>query len=194
MALSHFDYAFSRTVLAEGGYVADPDDPGGETRYGITRREYPDEDIAHLTLERARELYWRDHWQPLGLDGIEDRDLAAEIFDTAVHCGLQTAVRICQRALVALSWRRPWLDVAVDGIMGPHTREAVNAAGRNRQLRDALIVTMNSLQVARYVELVERNAALRKFFAGWVLQRGVYALVRDHDVRQADGAGGRQDG
>ncbi|MBI5843910.1 MAG: hypothetical protein HZB23_04475 [Deltaproteobacteria bacterium] len=45
----------------EGGYVNDPADPGGETRFGISRRAYPNEDIKALTRERAAEIYYRDY-------------------------------------------------------------------------------------------------------------------------------------
>ena len=45
-----FDQAFERVIGHEGGYVNDPRDPGGETKYGISRRAYPGEDIAGMTL------------------------------------------------------------------------------------------------------------------------------------------------
>ena len=48
-----FDEAFERLIGHEGGYVADSRDPGGETKYGISKRSYPGEDIKNLSLGRA---------------------------------------------------------------------------------------------------------------------------------------------
>ena len=58
----NFDVAFEKLIGHEGGYVNDARDPGGETKYGISKRAYPDEDIAGLTLERAKQIYRRDCW------------------------------------------------------------------------------------------------------------------------------------
>lgn len=63
---SDFDRALDFTLAWEGGYVNDPDDPGGETNFGISKRAYPDEDIQHLTRERAAALYERDYWRAGG--------------------------------------------------------------------------------------------------------------------------------
>ena len=48
-----FDHAVKEILRHEGGYVDDPVDRGGETKYGISKRSYPDLDIANLTLEQA---------------------------------------------------------------------------------------------------------------------------------------------
>ena len=61
-----FDVAFERLIGHEGGYVNNPSDPGGETKFGISRRAYPSEMIRTLTLQRAKELYLRDCWGPAG--------------------------------------------------------------------------------------------------------------------------------
>ncbi|KWT77357.1 glycosyl hydrolase 108 family protein [Candidatus Magnetominusculus xianensis] len=60
-----------RFVLdAEGGYVNDPDDPGGETKYGISKRAYPSLDIKSLTIEDAKRLYRRDYWGRASCDAL----------------------------------------------------------------------------------------------------------------------------
>ena len=48
-----FDTAFDRLIGHEGGYVNNPADPGGETKYGISKRSYPSLNIANLTREMA---------------------------------------------------------------------------------------------------------------------------------------------
>ena len=55
--MSAFDIAFKITIGHEGGYVNDPDDPGGETNYGISKRSYPDTDIASLTIGRGGKIF-----------------------------------------------------------------------------------------------------------------------------------------
>lgn len=70
----------------EAGYVDDPQDPGGETKYGISKRRYPQEDIRNLTLERAQLLMRRDYWDCHDLDALE-YGKALCVFDAAVNGG-----------------------------------------------------------------------------------------------------------
>lgn len=77
-------------LKAEGGYVNHPNDPGGETKYGISKRAYPNEDIKNLTLERACELYKRDYMDKVV---TEDMSFGQKLFlvDTAVNMGVGRA-------------------------------------------------------------------------------------------------------
>lgn len=83
-----FDNAVSFVLAREGGYVFDPYDPGGATKYGISKRSYPNEDIANLTEDRAKEIYRKDYWTPL-----PPLPPAAKIvaFDAAVNQGRKFA-------------------------------------------------------------------------------------------------------
>ena len=65
-----FNQAFKTLIGHEGGYVDDPEDPGGETNFGISKRSYPQEDIPNMTLERATEIYQRDFWWAAGCDAV----------------------------------------------------------------------------------------------------------------------------
>lgn len=112
-----FDAAFQRLIGHEGGYVNDKRDPGGETKYGISKRSYPGEDIAGLTLERAKEIYRRDFWGPAGCDAVP-HGIKFDLFDMAVNSGVKPAVRTLQRA-AGLE------DRSVDGVLGPRTLQAV---------------------------------------------------------------------
>lgn len=73
----------------EGGYVNDPNDPGGETNWGISKRSYPFVDIKNLTKQQAQELYkkdyWEDKWETLGFP------LAACMMDTSINMGKRRA-------------------------------------------------------------------------------------------------------
>ena len=89
-----FERAFEMVIGAEGGYVNDPHDPGGETKFGISKRAYPNEDIKALTIERARELYLRDYWLAAGCDQIADEAMAMLLFDCAVNQGVGRAKQI----------------------------------------------------------------------------------------------------
>lgn len=63
-----FNKAFEIVVGLEGGYSNDPNDPGGETKYGISKRYNPDVDVKNLTLDQAKEIYLKRYWMPFGCD------------------------------------------------------------------------------------------------------------------------------
>ena len=56
----------AKVIEREGGerLVNDPDDPGGLTKWGISKRAHPDEDIANLTLDDAIRIYQDKYWKP----------------------------------------------------------------------------------------------------------------------------------
>lgn len=112
-----FDAAFERLIGHEGGYVNDPRDPGGETKYGISKRAYPGEDIAGMTLDRAKYLYRRDYWNAVRGNELPDA-LKFAMFDAAVNAGPRQAILWLQRAL----------GVADDAIIGPQTMMAVRVS------------------------------------------------------------------
>lgn len=116
-----FDSAFRRLIGHEGGYSNDPRDPGGETKFGISRRSYPGEDIAGMTLERAKEMYLRDFWGPAGCDAVP-HGIKFDLFDMAVNSGVKPAIRTLQRACGELQ----------DGIIGPRTLQAVQSMPDSR--------------------------------------------------------------
>lgn len=113
-----FEQAVAFVLHWEGGEVNDPADPGGHTKFGISRRAYPNEDIAALTVERARELYRRDYWEKASCEALP-APVALGVFDMAVNAGPRIAIRCLQRAVGAPD----------DGTFGEHTAKAV--AGRD---------------------------------------------------------------
>ena len=83
----NWDKAIDFVLSIEGGYSNDQNDPGGETRYGISKRSYPALDIAHLTVDQAKEIYKKDYWDKLSCDDLPNGiDVIA--FDTAVNMGV----------------------------------------------------------------------------------------------------------
>lgn len=88
--VNEFRKALGFVLPQEGGYVNDPDDPGGETKWGISKRAYPNEDIKNLTPERACTIYATDYWDACGCDAIPF-PLNVAVFDSAVNCGVGNA-------------------------------------------------------------------------------------------------------
>ena len=70
----------------EGGYDNDPDDPGGETKYGIDKRSHPEVDIRNLTREGALEIYWRAYWVKYGCEWLAG-PVGEVFFNACVNCG-----------------------------------------------------------------------------------------------------------
>jgi lysozyme family protein len=115
-----FETAFRFTIGAEGGYVNDVRDPGGETNWGISKRSYPDIDIKALTQEQAQTIYRSDYWQAASCERMPPK-IAIAVFDAAVHHGPKTAIKLLQRAL----------KVADDGEYGRVTHGTLQARDTN---------------------------------------------------------------
>jgi len=142
----------------EGGYVNNPSDPGGETKYGISKRSYPHLDIANLTREDAIAIYYRDFYAKYGYGRLNDEAVATKVFDMAVNMGPATAHRLLQEALVFLGY-----PVAVDGILGPQTVAAANRADPRR-----LLQVLRWRAAERYFHIADQRPQSRAFLLGWL--------------------------
>lgn len=116
----NFDQAFERLIAHEGGYVNHPDDPGGETNWGITKRValengYSD-NMRYLTRDQAKNIYRSAYWNRARADQY-DGAIGFQLFDAAVNHGIGNASRFLQRAV----------GVADDGVIGPLTIKAVSS-------------------------------------------------------------------
>lgn len=109
-----FDMAFDRLLGHEGGYSNDPQDPGGETNWGISQRAYPRVNIKALSKADAKMIYFKDYWSPLG---DAHPAIKFQVFDFAVNGGLSTGLRKLQSAV----------GVADDGHWGPASTKALAA-------------------------------------------------------------------
>lgn len=119
----NFDVSFEKLIGNEGGYTQGKGDPGGETKYGISKRSYPMEDIQNLTLARAKELYKRDFWGPAGCDTLPE-PIKFDLFDMAVNSGVRQAVKTLQHAVGAKE----------DGLLGSATLQAAQSMSPDRVL------------------------------------------------------------
>ncbi|MDF3607570.1 glycoside hydrolase family 108 protein [Paracoccus sp. DMF-8] len=113
----NFDACLAKVLAHEGGYINHPQDPGGETNYGISKRSYPNEDIRGMTRARAAQIYRRDYW-----DAVRGDDLPAGLdlvaFDAAVNSGPGRGAKWLQQAVGA----------SADGKVGPATLAAAKAS------------------------------------------------------------------
>ena len=99
----------------EGGYVNHSSDPGGETKYGISKRAYPDIDIAELTKEDAEKIYYDDYFSRIKGDDLP-ASVACVVLDYGVNSGVSRASKALQKACGISDG---------DGVIGPHTLSAV---------------------------------------------------------------------
>lgn len=136
----------------EGGTTAenDPNDPGGLTKFGISKKAYPNLDIASLTLEQAKEIYRKDYWEACRCDELPT-GFAISVFDTAVNQGVGKARRLLQIAL----------EVEVDGILGEKTIQAAFKAEPYR------VKKFLAERLAAYARLMAENKGLLVYAVNW---------------------------
>lgn len=154
--MSTFDRAFDLVIGAEGGYVNDPRDPGGETKYGISKKAYPTLDIKNLTIDDAKDIYERDYWRAASCDRLPEV-VAVALFDSAVNQGIRPATRMLQRALA----------VNDDGVLGSLTIAAANA-GKS----DDLLVKFCAERALHYASL----PTFQTYGRGWM--RRLFTVAR----------------
>lgn len=92
-----FNKAVAFVLHHEGGYSNDPNDTGGETNFGISKRAYPNLDIRNLTKDDAIAIYKRDYWDKLPAN--LPTAIHCVLFDCAVNTGISRAIRLLQTAI-----------------------------------------------------------------------------------------------
>lgn len=178
-------------VAREGGYVNDPDDPGGATKYGVTigtmRRLGMDltgdgkittEDVKSLTRADATDVFVRHYFEEPGIAQLPEA-LQASVFDMYVNAG-SNAVRILQRLLIKMGF-----PVAVDGAIGPQTAAAAQAAARKApdHIADAYGIERRNY----YYRLADRTPSSRKYArrrdggkGGWIKRAEEFISPKYH--------------
>lgn len=156
----NFDSAFERVIGHEGKFQNDPEDRGnwtsgvvgkGElkgTKYGVSAMSYPDLDIENLTLEQAKDIYYKDFWLRVDGDRLHNA-IAYQLFDAAINHGIGNAIRILQRAV----------DVADDGDLGPMTRRAIDLHGIDDTLK---------LFNAKRIRFFTKISTFDRYGRGWM--------------------------
>lgn len=176
-------------VAREGGFVNDPNDPGGPTNFGVTihtmRRLGLDltgdnavdiDDVRALTQEQAIEIFLEHYFQVPGIGGLP-AVLQPSVFDMYVNAG-SNAVRILQRLLIDMGY-----DIDVDGQIGPQTIRAAATAARI-----APEFCADAYGIARreyYYSLADQRPASRRYArrrnggkGGWILRAEAFITPR----------------
>ena len=149
-----FSLIFQKLMDIEGGYVNDPNDPGGETHYGISKTYHPDVDIKKLTLQEAMEIYRNEYWLRPGFDKITNIQLAEKVFIFGVNPGVKKAGVNLQLAANVLGG-----CLEVDGIVGPKTIAFVNSYRHQMALVAAFKAICNKWYIDR---------GKQRYIAGWL--------------------------
>lgn len=179
-------------ILArEGGYVNDPDDPGGATNFGVTihtmRRlgldlnrdgQVDETDVRALSRDQARDIFVEHYFYRPQIDTLPE-PVQASVFDMYVNAG-GGAVRILQRLL-----REMGHDISADGAIGPMTIAAARAAyGQSpSHFADAYGIARRNF----YYSLADNRAASRKYArrrdggkGGWILRAEAFISPQYH--------------
>lgn len=170
--MANYDQAFQLVLNNEGGYVNDPDDPGGETYKGIARKmnsKWPgwvNVDMAKQkpnfpgNLENDAQLqdeiktfYRINYWDKIKGDDLTSQEVADSIFDFGVNAGTGTSARLAQMVV----------DATADGVIGPNSVAKINAFDP-----EFFLASFALAKIARYINIVKKNPSSKKYFYGWV--------------------------
>lgn len=136
----------------EGGYVNNPNDPGGETNFGISKRSFPEINIKLLTPVKAADIYYHYYWLPMKLDKIINENIQLELFDFGVNAGKFRAIKKAQQICM----------IKEDGIIGKQTIEAIN------NYKDDFVKDYKHLRKVYYEYIANKNPKLKGFLKGWL--------------------------
>jgi len=189
--------AAKKLLAIEGGFVDDPTDRGGATKYGISLRflatagafdsdgdgiadfdldmdgDIDGADVRKLTRGDAVFLYNRHFWQPLGCDALP-MPLGEALFDQGVNGGLTAARKLLQRAINSCLLLIPTTRaknplIKIDGNVGPATMAALRDVATSNSVGIAGLVTaFREAARERYRNIVARYPEQRRYLNGWL--------------------------
>jgi lysozyme family protein len=146
--------AIQKTLVHEGGFVDNPADPGGATKYGITQKDMPAQNIRDLTTDQAI-AYYKEHYVKELYAQIVDQALGEKVFDMGVLFGVGTAVKLLQITLVNK------VSLVTDGEFGPGTLSAVNQHAN-------LLPAYRAVLINHCMSVVNSKPETSVFVRGWV--------------------------
>ncbi len=134
------------------GYVDDPLDRGGETKFGVAKNANPDLDITHLTWAKAKAVYYDRYWMTGGCDRLKGR-VAVLHFDGCVNHGVVRAKKFLQSSVGATA----------DGIIGEKTLGAIAS-------QDPIWICNKicDLREQFYRDIVANKPSQERFLKGWL--------------------------
>lgn len=167
--MADFSIAIEKTLEYEGGYVDNPNDPGGATNWGITIGVLQSQgslgdvdgngaidktDVKLMTRDTAIQIYRNLYWKG---DNIDSQAIAEKHFDIGVNMGVGTAAKYLQQAAVKCGQ-----TITVDGNIGPKTISAINNCNES-MLMSALCDVQENHYWHITLKDIEKNAGSR----GW---------------------------
>lgn len=170
----------AEVLRAEGGYVNNPNDRGGETNWGITvavaRANGYHGAMKDMPRSVAEAIYRKRYVTDPQFDKVAQINAAVghEVIDTGVNMGPHRAAEFLQRWLNGFNLPGSgYQDLFVDGRIGPVSLDALRRflSQRGREGESVLLRGLNSVQGARYLEITEANRSQRTFLYGWVRAR-----------------------
>ena len=173
------DAMLDALIRREGGYTDNPADRGGPTNFGITEQRarafgYAGP-MSALPRDMALDIYRSIYWTRPGFDQVAkiSQRIAEELFDTGVNMGPKVAATFLQRLLNVLNrGGSDYPDIAADGDVGPMTVHALaGLLSRRIGAENAVLLGLDALQGARYVEIAEKNPSQEVFELGWLVNR-----------------------
>jgi lysozyme family protein len=174
------DQLIEEVIGREGGYSNHPADRGGATRWGVTEKVARAHgyrgDMRSFPRDEAVAIYRRIYWVRPGFDRVAEiaPRVAAELFDTGVNMGPDTAAAFVQRALNALNrGATDYPDISVDRKIGPRTLAALRGFIDRRGVRGEIVLlkAIEALQGERYMRLAEQRPGNEAFLYGWLANR-----------------------
>ena len=134
------------------GYTDDPNDPGGETKYGISKKMNPSVDVTSLNWDGAKAIYYQNYWIAGHCNQLPGC-VGALHFDGCVNNGVGTAAKFLQKAV----------GVIADGAIGPGTLAAVATHDPI-----ALCNSICNQRIVYYNNIVANNPSQQIYLAGWL--------------------------
>jgi lysozyme family protein len=170
--MADFTNAFQLMLAHEGGYGIDPDDPGGETYKGVSRKNWSKWD-GWMKIDRAKRqsgfpasldkdvelqedvkaFYLVNFWNRIKGDDILEQKVAESIFDFGVNAGVGSSISIAQMVV----------GTDPDGVIGKESIAKINAFDREH-----FIAAFTIGKIARYINIVKKRPSSQKYFYGWV--------------------------
>jgi lysozyme family protein len=170
-------------IRREGGFVDDPADRGGPTKFGITQaalsrhlgRAVTAADVEGLTLDQAKQIYRQEYYQGPRIDQLPEA-IQPFVFDSAVNHGPREAIAFVQRVCNQASFGQ----LAVDGICGPETVRAAHDAAA--AMKDWLLAALVEERRNFYHAIVQADPSQAVFLDGWLNRLAEFEVPKERLV------------
>ena len=172
--MATFETSLNKTLIHEGGYVFDQDDPGGETYKGISRNSnntwtgwqtidllkkkpnFPKNlDTDKVLQENIKSFYKSNYWDTIKGNDIQNQSVADSIFDFAVNAGVKASSTLAQTIAGA----------STDGKIGPVTISKINAFDSGY-----FLALFKVAKIERYMDIIKNRPTSKKYLYGWIIR------------------------